>query len=64
VTPNKARFREPIHKFHGTVMLDLQTFGNFGNPRPPAWWKPFQRQHQLVLPGLESNPASVLFTEV
>jgi hypothetical protein len=45
-------------------MLDLQTFGNFGNPRPPAWWKPFQRQHQLVLPGLESNPARVLFTEV
>ncbi len=64
MAPDEACIGEAIHQFHRAMMLDLQALSNFGNSRTPAGWQSFQRQHELVLPGFQSNPACILLTKM
>ena len=59
--PDIPAGRQPIHQLHCTVVLDLQTLGQFPDPRPHALGQSFERQHQLMLPWLQrGSPGSLL----
>jgi hypothetical protein len=54
---------QAVHELDRTVMLDLQTLGEFPNRGPHVSGEAFYAEHQLVLPGFQARGTGRLFTE-
>jgi hypothetical protein len=54
---------EPIHQFHGAVMMNLQPLCDFCDPRPDIEGQALNRQQKLVLAGLKTCVAGGALAE-
>jgi hypothetical protein len=54
---NKSTALEPIYKFDGTMMLNLEAIGDLCNAGTNPWSQAFEGQQQLVLSGLKARIA-------
>jgi hypothetical protein len=54
---------QPVHQFHRTVVLELQTAGQLANSRYNAFRQPLEGQEQLVLLGLHPGRPNLLFAK-
>lgn len=61
---HEAAIGQTIDQFYSAMMLNLQSFRDFCNPRPSPRRQALQRQHELVLSRFQSRLTSVLLTEV
>jgi hypothetical protein len=54
---------QTIRKFDGTMVLNLQAFGQFADARPHIFWQPLQSQQKLVLPWFKAGLPRRLLAE-
>jgi protein subunit release factor B len=64
VSSHQAAGGQPVNKFDGAVVLNLQPFSQGSDRRVHSWRQSLQRQHQLVLLRFQAHFPGCLFAEV
>ncbi|HTM38633.1 MAG TPA: hypothetical protein VL156_17910 [Terriglobales bacterium] len=54
---------KPVHQFYGAVMVNLQPFGDFCDPRPDIQGQSFDGQQKLVLAWFKTGIARSTLAE-
>src|SRR5580698_6204754 len=62
--PDIPASREPVHQLDRAVMLNLQSLRQFADPWPNPFRQSLERQHQLVLMGLNTRRSRRLLAEM
>jgi len=64
ISLNKVFLFEAANQLDRTVMLNLQALSQVSDARAVAASRPAQRQHELMMLGLDTHPASCLLAKV